>query len=201
MMRKLPFVTLAILLLSGLVATAQEQVGSALIDGKKIKIFDDFSWQYASKTPSECQTISKQLEFCGSSTRWRSTTVPSSDVSAVYRYDDRHYAMVIVEELGSADGVSLDFMRQAVLENAAAGAETRVEDVAVFESTDIEVAGFDATNIVYSVPINGLQLVYSNTIISQSNLTLQLITYEVGSQYQDFHRGIHQDFLSEMRIK
>ena len=180
---------------------AQEAVGRAMVDGKTVILFSDFSWEYESAGDAECQVISRELSFCGSSLKWRAMPNEGGEVAAMYRYDDRNYAMVVVEDLGIEDGLTKDFMRKAVIENAASGAGVPVSAVTVFENTDTMFGESEAVFVAYGLAVDNLPIVYANTIVTKPNSSYQLITYAVGRELTDEQKVLHVDFIDSMQLK
>jgi len=143
----------------------------------------------------------KNLEFCGDKNLWTRTVAATAELAAQYSYDDRHYAIIIAEDLGDADGLTLEFMRSAAIQNAAAGASVQPEDVTIFDSSDRLFDGFNASQIVYGIEMEGVNVVYSNVIVSKNTETFQLIVYAVGSTYTDTHQQIMDEFLAGIEVK
>ncbi|WP_342075802.1 hypothetical protein [Yoonia sp. SS1-5] len=180
--------------------TAQEVIGRSVVDGRAIQILDDGTWRYARPTEGGCEDITGFLRFCGKNDGWSRTTIPNPDVAAAYRYDDRHYAQVISEELGSDDGMTAEFMRKVVVENAAGIVGLRVEDIPVLDVYPSEVDGQPIETIAYTFEIDGLNVVYANGIFSSPNRTMQLMTFAIGTKFSDRHRSLHEAFLSQLRM-
>ncbi|MEL7232206.1 MAG: hypothetical protein AAGJ85_06820, partial [Pseudomonadota bacterium] len=123
------------------------------------------------------------------------------DATAGYRYDDRNYAMIIMEDLGMKDGLSLEFMRQTVIENAATGSGVPVSDILIISSVDTVFDEKQASRIIYSTNVDGLDLVYTNTIVSEDHRTAQLITMAIAASHDEKQTELHQKFLNLLRLK
>jgi len=182
-------------------ALAQKVVGSAFIDGQKVELFEDFSWTYANDAAANCESISKLSSFCGNPKVWKSFDPGSSEIAGAYRFDDRHYAMIIDEGLGANDGVSPQAMQKIVVQNAAAGAGVPVSAVTVSDIKETSFGEGNALNTIYSVKMEGIDLTYSNTIVVGDSTSHQLITYGIGTTMTDKHLRIHEDFLENIRLK
>tara|TARA_R110000765_G_C18779156_1_gene591112 strand:+ start:240 stop:851 length:612 start_codon:yes stop_codon:yes gene_type:complete len=182
-------------------ACAQQAVGRTLVDGKSVTLFDNGTWSYEGAQEEGCRTLGAGISFCGSSDTWKKTAPNGSDIAASFRYDDRNYAMVIVETVGVEDGVSLQFMRNAVVSNAADGANVPAEEIIVFGIEPYERFKYPTETVVYGASLDGLNLTYANTIITKPHQTLQLITYAVGTDYTQQHKLLHSDFVDSIELE
>lgn len=188
------------LALTPTLGTAQEVLGQSMIDGRDITIYADGTWEFAARGTDACDLIARGVEFCGEAIGWETTTPPNNDIAATYRFDDRHYGQMIIEELGENEGLTADLMRGIVIDNAAAVLGTTAKDINVIETYRSRVSGQSIETIVYAFSIDGLDVVYANGIRTAPNRTMQLMTYSIGTTYTDRHRDLHEDFLSEIRI-
>ncbi len=179
---------------------AQEVAGSTVIDGRDVTLYTDRTWEFASRGDGACTLVARNVEFCGENAGWSPTQPPNADIAATYRFDDRHYGQMIIEELGSRDGLITEYMMDVVIENAAAVIGGRAADVAVLETYTVRVGNQTIPTIVYAFNIDGLDVVYANGIRTAPNRTMQLMTFSVGTEYTERHRDLHQAFLSEIRI-
>lgn len=181
-------------------AQAQQAVSRSLVNGKAVTLFDNGTWTYESSDQQRCRSLGSGISFCGASDIWKNTTSAGPDAAATFRYDDRHYAMVIVEALGVADGVTQEYMRSAVVENAATGGDVASESVVVIGIESYEGFAYPSETVVYSTQINGLDAIFANTIVTKLNQTFQLITFAVGSQYTQQHRHLNDDFVKSFEL-
>ena len=180
--------------------TAQEVVGSAVVDGRGATLYADGTWDFSERGDAECSEIARNVEFCGENAGWSYTTPPNADIAATYRFDDRHYGQMIIEELGSRDGLTNEYMLDVVIENAAAVIGGRTQDIAVLETYRVRVGNQTIPTIVYAFQIDGLDVVYANGIRTSPNRTMQLMTFSIGTDFTDRHRDLHEAFLSEIKI-
>ncbi len=181
-------------------ALAQNVVGRALVDGEKVVLFSDRTWAYESAGTGDCSQIHAEVQFCGNSNDWQTTTVPSPDVSAAYRFDDRHYAQFIIEAFGTKDGVTARMMRDIVIENAATGTGQSKEDVTVISVEDTVVDGIPSETVVYQFAVDNLDVVFANSLVITDNLTMQAITYAIASEYSDLHQRLHADVIAATKL-
>lgn len=178
-------------------AFAQSAVSRAIVDGKTVILYDDFSWDYEKQISPECKVLTKKLNFCDPTSRWKSVNLGANqDVTATYRYNDNLYAMVIAEDLGVKQGVSKEAMRNVVIQNAATGSGVSPEEVLVLDSSEIDVKGLPAANTAYSVKMGNLDLTYINTIVVMNDWSVQLISYTIGKELTETHKKLHRTYLS-----
>lgn len=183
-------------------ASAQQIIGQAVIEGRVIEILSDGTWRFVNdnEITGECDRLTLRLAFCGEASGWTSTTPPAPDIVAQYRHDDRHYGQMIPEGLGAADQITLDFMRNAVLENAAAASGQPRSAIEVLESFQTSIAGIDGETIVYRFSIDGLPVVFANAILIGERDTFQIVTFAIGSEFTPNHANLHKEFLSLTQI-
>ena len=179
---------------------AQEVAGTTVIDGRDVTLFADGTWEYATRGEADCALIARNVEFCGENAGWSPTIPPNADIAATYRYDDRHYGQMIIEELGSRDGLTNENMMEIVIENAAAVIGVRAADIAVLDNYRVRVGSQTIPTIVYAFNIDGLDVVYANGIRTAPDRTMQLMTFSIGTEFTERHRDLHAAFLSEIRI-
>jgi hypothetical protein len=127
--------------------------------------------------------------------------MPSNEITTAYRYDDRHYAVFVIEELGSDDGITLDFMRNTALDRMASESGVKSSQVEVLENTSSKVGKKDSTLVVYRGKISGIYVVYANTIVIESKQVYQLITYSIGNDFSSNDRHVHDDLISRIRLE
>ena len=178
-------------------ALAQAVVSRAIVDGKTVILYDDFSWNYETAKSPGCRVLTKNLSFCAPANRWKQMNQSqNSEVTAFFRYSDNLYAMVIEENLGKKAGVTNEAMVAAVLQSTANAVGISKEEVIVVDSDQVEVKGHAASNIAYTLPLNGLNYTYLNTIIVFDNRTVQLLSYTLGKELKEEHKSIHKAYLS-----
>jgi len=193
------FLAIALLILP-VQAFAQEVLGQSLIEGRNITIFADGTWEYADADAGGCRLVARNVEFCGDRALWESSTPPNNDVAASFRRDSRHYGQMIIEELGTVDGLTPAFMRDTVIENAALVIGRDAKEITIIDTYRTRVSGRSVETVVYAFNIDGLDVTYANGILTSPNRTMQLMTYAITDTFTDQHRDIHADFLSNIRI-
>ena len=190
---------ISLILLPG-ITQAQDVVGSAIVDGRVITLFEDNTWEYTAPSEPDCSPIARGVEFCGRGSGWTATTPPNADIVAAYRYDDRHYGQMIIEEIGEEDGLTAAFMRDAVIQNAAVTTGLRPSEIPVIETYRSRVSGGSIETVVYSLNVDGLAVVFANSIRTAPRRTMQLMTYGIENEYTERHRDLHSAFLEQIRI-
>ena len=183
-----------------LFAQAQEVVGSSTVDGRDVALFADGTWEFAERGDAPCSLIARNVEFCGENAGWEATTPPNADIAATYRFDDRLYGQMIIEELGSRDGLTNEYMLEVVIDNAAAVIGGSRNAIDIIETYRVRVGNQTIPTIVYAFQIDGLDVVYANGIRTSPNRTMQLMTFAIADEFTERHRDLHATFLSEIKI-
>lgn len=178
---------------------AESPVGEAIVAGKRVTLFSDGTWQYKETGLTDCKTVTKRITFCPADPAWQPSPPQTPSIAAAFRHDDRKFGQYVVEELGTADGLTMNTLREAVLSIArnATGAEP-----AIIMTTETRVSDLPAETVVYAVSYGDVAVVFSNTLLLTDKIAAQIQTYEVGtSDYTDAHRKTHDDFVSATRIR
>lgn len=198
---RLVILTLATALALPGFALAQSAVGKAVVGGKTVTLFDDGTWKYADATvpasPSGCQDITPAVQFCGAGLGWASTDPASPEINAAYRIDARHYAQYLIEDLGSDDGLTAEFMRQVVLDNAKIATGNTPEVIDVQPATLGPLTG---DTVVYKIKSNGLDVVFANSVFVEPKRVMQIMTYAIGGAYTSDHAGYQADLLANTKL-
>lgn len=196
------FLPVVLCLAGAQAAIAQSVVGRSALDGRSIEIMSDQTWRYTQDqaAKSDCREIASRIEFCGAPSQWAPQPAPTAAVAAQFRFDARHYAQYVIEDLGADDGLTAEFMRKAVIVNAARATGMKETDIAVLDVFASSVAGHEAETIVYQLAVNSLDIVYVNTVVILPKRTVQVMTFAVGTTYTDKHRDIDAQFVSLTKV-
>lgn len=186
---------------------AQSTLGEAALNGRPVILKDDFTWEYAPIAPSDestnnlagCDTINERFVLCGRDLGWQPSMKMSPDAVGSFRLDDRNYAMVIQESLGSDDGMSLDYMQGAVIYTAAVAAGVAETDVPVYTNQDKKFVGLAARTLIYGATFDGLAFTYHNTMFVDERESYQFLTFGVGGAPTETSKAVHEAFLSAVR--
>lgn len=191
------------LLLLPIHAFSQDKVGSSIVSGRTVDLLSDFTWRYRveENTGDNCIAVSPELDFCGIEQGWNRIGAASNEIAAQFRLDDRNYGIFVVEKLGQEDGMTLEYMRAAVIKGFATRIGLSTEDIIVHDTEDGNIGGGKSTLLIYSGQWKGLPVIYFNTIVSKPKRTFQIATYTVGATLSDHARKTHSDFLSLVNFK
>lgn len=180
-------------------AQTQTMVGKAVVDGKTVTLYSDKSWSFdeASDAAPGCLSITPKLSFCGDPKVWVRIPPQSPVINAAFRLNASTYAQQIVENIGTSAGLSPDFLKDAVLQFAktVSGSPPVVLGV-----EPAEFQGKTLETLIYQFTMNGVPVVFANTIYMSEQTAAQIITYEVSSTYTDAHKQAHAEFLADTRI-
>lgn len=189
--------TLALVLPSTL--SAAEIVGQAVVNGKTVILFSDQTWSYEQSANEDCNLVSKSVQFCGEGLGWTKFDAPNPQVTAAYRRNDRQYGQFVIENLGTADGLTLDAMRGLVLEFAK---QVSGDTPTIVATSDGEMNGQPTATIVYQLKIQGLEIVFANTLLLGDHLALQVQTYEISTKtFSDGHKKLHDEFVANTKVE
>jgi hypothetical protein len=189
-------------------AQAQTILGNVEINGRNAIIYDDFSWKFEGDADNsnkvnltDCGAIGDNHVFCGDKIGWGATSKLTPDSAGSYRYDDRNYATIILESVGSSDGLTLDFMENSIIRNASIGAGIGEADVERFETTDMTVNGHPGRKLVYGPKIDGLNFVYFNRFFITPKETPQMISFTIASTPDAATAELHAAAVTELRSR
>lgn len=182
-------------------ALAQSIVGTAFVDGKRVDLFNNGTWDFSDTGDVSCQKIATTLSFCGNPFKWKPTGASNDDITAMFRADDLNYGMVIYEGLGLNSGMSRTQVQSIAQEYAAAASQMSVSQVPVFGIVPVTVADHDTETLYYAASIDGLHIVYANTVLVGASDTAQIVTYEIADDINDAFKIRHKDFLDSFKIE
>ncbi|WP_101066555.1 hypothetical protein [Roseovarius salinarum] len=189
---------LAVLVSGAAPASAQEVVGTATIEGRAVELLSDRTWRYA--VEDGCRDLGEGVSFCDAPEEWSRTQPPNADIAASYRIGARHYGQLVVEPVGTEDGLTPELVREAVIENSAASIDGTAEAVETIETKPAEIDGRAAETIVYGLAFDDMEVVYANTVLLLPQRTVQVVTYGIASGYTDAHRALHAEFVAHTKV-
>ena len=178
-------------------------VGTSVLGGKRVELLNDNTWRFAEFGDDEdagCVPVNQVLSFCGTIFDWRPVDTTGTEFLRQFQHDSRTHAGILYEEVGAADGMDMEFMRNAVIENAAMGTGVRPEEIPVHGAETRTVDGHPAETVIYGANFNGLDIVYINTIVNSDHHNLQFVIWTVGKAVTDKGRAASEGFLKSMRI-
>lgn len=192
---------LAIVLSLTSAAMAQNVVGRSVVDGNKVLLFSDGTWDFETQSVDDCDFLSKRVAFCGSPSRWQPIHEVPTGILAQYLIDDQHYAMFVEEAIGTDLGNTHEFMRMAVVGNFALGAGIPEEDVIVLDVYDTKLGDLSGETVVYAGDISNLPFVFINSVFITKSDSVQVVTYAVGKDVSEIHASYHHQFLELTKIE
>ncbi len=182
-------------------AMAQTMVGRAMVDGKTVILYDDYSWDYETKSAADCKTVAKGLTFCDPTGRWKFDTDQAPGDAITLTYSDAIGGLIVNETLPDGHEFTTDILKSAAVINAASAAGITAKDVLVLDNKDVTLKDHSAGQISYSVNIDGIDITYVNTVIVTENRALQLMTYATGKKVTDEHTKVHDAFISYFTVE
>lgn len=197
---KLKYLALPLFLALENSAMAQEILGTSVLAGKKVHLYADGTWKYADIAQNgKCIPVHQNVDFCGNILNWKPQK-GTRDFDRIFTHSDRIHAGLIVEEIGANDGNSMEHMRNIALEGAAEASGVETKDIPVFTLSEAQVDGMNAETMIYGAKIDGMKFVYANTIIVESDLTIQAMVWAFASEFTDEHKKWHADFIDNIRV-
>ncbi len=193
---RIPFSTFVFFILAS-AASAQTLVGKALVEGKEVELFSDKTWRFTVEQAADCKTLTPKLQFCGDAARWKSSPPPSPVVAAAYSLNSSTYGQYVIEDLGTAQGMTIEAAKQAVVQ---IGENSTGETATILGNETTEFDGQPAETLIYQLKVSGMQIVFANTFVLRENTLAQIITYEITSGYSDAHIKAHAEFLAATRV-
>ena len=190
---------LILLMLTG-PAFGQTVVGKAVVDGKTVELLSDKSWRYtdASAIPGACKVIAGDVSFCAGDSDWKTTEPFSAEADGSYvKVGASIYGMFIVEQVGADAGVTLDFLANAVIENARNGADA---EPTVLSVEDVDIGGHPGRELVLQMTIKGASFVFSYTIFVEPAEAVQIMNWGLGKTYDPRLTAAHTEFVSMTKV-
>ncbi|MEM1087320.1 MAG: hypothetical protein AAGH90_06290 [Pseudomonadota bacterium] len=182
-------------------AAAQGIIGSTTIDGKKINILEGNVWVYATPSNSDCDTLSATISFCNEGSAWKAEDIGAPDALQTYVYGDKFAAIMIEDNLGSNDGITVDAIEKFAIDNAATAGGVSVDQVKRLGKRNVKLGGSNAREISYAVNVDGLDLVYVNTLVVRDEWTYQFMTYSLGLVVTPQHKTLHDQFIDDIELR
>lgn len=151
---------------------------------------------------SDCRALGASVRFCGSPPDFTLTPQTiNSDLTSYFETPEGIQAATVIEEVGTADGLTMADVQNAALENLALAAGMPVSEVPVLSSGSVIIAGVPYPNFVYRGVVDGDMYVYSNSMILMENAVAQFVTIEQGvTTYSPRHQTVHFRFLEQVQV-
>jgi hypothetical protein len=166
---------------SGAGHAAAEKVGQAIVDGRVVILKSDGTWHFRDEgaQQSGCESISR-FSVCLQKNEW-SRLPKTADFSAIFSRGNRYYFGIISEPTGSNQGIEENVLQKIILENAARGGNTTVENVTVHDVVDTVNDKLGLRGVVYSVSIGGAPIVYYNAFRVYKDQSVQFVFWMIGT--------------------
>ena len=182
-------------------AISQSILGTAIINNKTVEVLDNNTWRYKSSDRqdlSNCDSFKLGVYFCNDE-EWKNTEA-SGEINYMYKVDDRTYVMFIIEQMGSDDGVTQEFMKNIAIDNAAEASNTPKDNMLQHFSKSSVVNNNDYLNLAYSAQIDGVSVTFINNIYVGKNVTMQAITYGIGPTVTDKLIAVNKTLIENIII-
>ncbi len=195
-------------LIAGLAAfhAAAEQVGTAVVKGRTVILDGNGTWRYkddAQGPPSAdgCDTV-EVLEVCAGKLGWTKVRNENiGDYSVLYVNSGKYYFGIIVEPYGTEDGVNMESLQRAIIENAATFTNTTPSAIPVL-GTESEVKGLPGfRSVTYSPSMSGTPFVFRNMFSVLPKQSIQMVFWGIGKQASPEFTGKVDEALKQIRVK
>ena len=191
--------------LQSLTAFSQSVIGSAYVNGDVIEIMSDKTWRYKSevnqnlrskKKPQDCDFLKYGIYFCNKSS-WQ-VSAPTGSFTNLYVIDDKTYAGFIIEEIGSNDGVTREFMTKLALDNAASAANVSTNQIVQHFVEEQSIDDISFTTVAYSAAVEGMSFIFLNNIYVNETVTAQAIVYGFGSSVNSRLLSLNKELINNL---
>ncbi|KNG93003.1 hypothetical protein [Pseudaestuariivita atlantica] len=182
-------------------AAAQSVVGTAVVSGKPVQLFDDGTWRYRDTVERKdgCRPVSFGVAFCGDPASWKSLP-PPGEFDRLYQFNNQFYGGLIVENFGVNRGITIEFIRQVILDIAAEASGITAEEVPILDVSRREVDGVSAETVVYLTKINNTDFIFANTLILTDDMNMQAMVWTINDTYTAEHSGVTDTFIDLLKI-
>ena len=167
--------------LTGSIASAQEVVGTAVVEGRTVELFDDGTWA-ARDADENCEALTPHLSFCGDTAVWVPQPPPGPAINAQYARTSVIFAQYVSEPLGLEIGVDMATMEDAVRNNAAAAMGVDPSTVIFEIDRKTRVDGFDARTVGFAYQLGGFDFYMLNTFGVGETFSFQIMSFEGNTQ-------------------
>ena len=163
---------------------------------------DDVPSATAPVQSTPCPFIASPFRFCGVPPEF--VLPPQNgppDISAYFATLENFQTIVFVEKSGILDGLTIPVIQDFALETLTTAAGIPVSSIPVLSRSSLTIAGIERPNLVYSGVVDGVAVVYSNSIVLLDNAVAQFITLELDvPSYSPRHRNLHARFLANVQL-
>lgn len=188
-------------LLANMVSAA-EQIGTGLVNGNLIQIFADGTWKYSdpkNELLKGCNEVTKVVAFCPTPKSWIKVKPPTADINAMFRVGSRQYLMFVVEDVGTLDGMSVDFLSETVIETLASETDVDPNSIPVEYLGNVGLMGHSARQLSLFTKVEGLNVYFIYSLLVTDTLSVQVVTFEIGKTLTESHKEHHAKVLKNVR--
>jgi hypothetical protein len=154
---------------------------------------------------NSCEKVSDYIDFCPDSASWKRTFAePGQTAQFVSSYQIEagvvFSAKIISEKFESEVQMSATDARKAVIANVseiAAGSGAKLEFLVDEQRS---VFGLPSTLLVYAVDLDGVPVLFVNSVVVGRYQVSQLITWRLGASLRQEDYDVHSDFLNNLRV-
>jgi nitrate reductase NapAB chaperone NapD len=126
------------------------------------------------------------------------------DFSVLYSYKNKYYFGIIPEPYGTKDGITVEALRTAIIENVATVAKIKPKDIPVIDSSDSIEGHPELKSITYtaSLPnIRSMNFVYHNVIHLSDHTSVQYLFWGVGKNLSSDFKSVIKKTLDNTTFK
>ncbi len=191
------------LVASGVPALVQAaEIGQVTVDGNKVILYDDKTWDYADGEPSvsvpkDCVEIASKVlpvSVCLDPDAWALGGLGEAYEHSFYNKANDMYVGLITEE----DVLELDVLNKAILTNAqnAAG----LNKVETLEDGSASLSGHEFGKLVYRAISDGVDATFANYYTNfEGKGSLQIVAFAVSEEF-DKVRPIIDEVIASVKV-
>lgn len=199
-MKRLAFATAICVLLAGLPALAEEEIGRVDLNGSEIILYDDNTWEYSGdqvEAPDNCTTVSSQVlpvSVCLDPDQWALANLNGAEEHGFRHKVEDMYVLLITEK----DVIERATLKKALLTNAQSAAGLNKVDT--LEDGAASVDGYPFGRIVYRTVVDGIDVTYENYYTSfEGKGSLQIVAFAGSERFEDV-RSIIAEVIAGVSI-
>lgn len=183
--------------------SAKQKIASAFVNGREVHLLSDFTWVYVTKQQmkGDCIYGNQWIKFCGSSVVWHRLPSKNPAIDAGYRYDDKHTAIMFVEEIGKNDGLTLEGLSKQLLASFESEFNKTVQGLEVLDVQKITIDGQSFDRLIYTFKQNGLNHTVTGAFHVADDVNYKIYTIAKGAdEYKGYHDFMTTKFYSGVKI-
>ena len=195
-------VIVACALLLTLPVAAQDVVGTGIVEGRAVDLLSDGTWRAQAPTADGCRPVAGPVSFCSGPPEFVPAELPpGSPIDAQWRAGDARFVQLVHGATGVEDGMTIEGIRAAMIDNAAIFAEVEPSEVKVMAEVPALVDGVLGTTVVYEALLDGTSFLFQNTLILLSEDHAQIMTFGIAQAPTADLAALHERFLDAIAIE